>query len=203
MDYEEIFQQTVKGRTVVYIDVANLERSVQKMYVNPKDVPDTLQGAETGSLCWRVDYASLKNFFQRMTLFSGIRFYSPAFGTENHRNFLLVLKRKLGYKLRTKPLKEYSDHSEQHPNRKANFDVEIAVDAVDRRDEFDTFILFSGDCDFEYLIKYLRGKGKRVIVFSRSGHIAKELPPASSRYFDIIDFRFEFLKIQPKSKRTG
>ena len=65
------------------------------------------------------------------------------------------------------------------------------------------FLQTAKGCDFEYLIKYLRGKGKRVIVFSRSGYVAKELPPASNRYFDIIDFRFNFLKVHFRSKRTG
>ena len=203
MNFHELFTNIVKGRVAVYIDVANLERCVQKMYVNPKDVPDALQGQKTEDLCWRVDYQALKEFFQNQTNFIGVRFYSAVFDTRDHNNFLLLLKHKFGYKLKTKPLKYYADHSEGHPNRKANFDVEIAVDAVDHRNEFDTFILFSGDCDFEYLIKYLRGKGKRVIVFSRSGHVAKELPPASNRYFDIIDFRFDLLKIHIKSKRTG
>lgn len=66
------------------------------------------------------------------------------------------------------------------------------------RGRYDTLILFSGDCDFEYLLKFLRGKNKIAVVFSRTGHVAKELPPASSYYFDIVDFRFEILKITPK-----
>jgi hypothetical protein len=37
-----------------------------------------------------------------------------------------------------------------------------------------------------------------VIVFSRTGHIAKELPPASNYYFDIVDFRHEIFRIDIK-----
>ena len=65
---------------------------------------------------------------------------------------------------------------------------------------FDTLILFSGDCDFEYLVKFLRGNGKVVIGFSRSGHVAKELPPALSHYFDIANFRSIFMKVSLKAK---
>ena len=108
----------------------------------------------------------------------------------------------LRFKLRTKPLKEYLDHTPESPHRKANFDVEIAVDATHKLKEFDTLMLFSGDCDFEYLIKFLRGQGKIVIVFSRVGHVAKELPPASSYYFDLIDFRHELLKIALKQAKN-
>jgi uncharacterized LabA/DUF88 family protein len=80
--------------------------------------------------------------------------------------------------------------------------VEIAVDAVHKLKNYQTFILFSGDCDFEYLLKFLRGQGKIAIVFSRAGHIAKELPPASNCYFDIVDFRDELLKIEPKKAKN-
>lgn len=73
------------------------------------------------------------------------------------------------------------------------------MDATHLLNEFDTFILFSGDCDFEYLLKFLRGQNKNTIVFSRKGHIAKELPPASSYYFDLVDFRNELLRMEIKS----
>lgn len=78
--------------------------------------------------------------------------------------------------------------------------VELSIDAVDLMPKYDTFVLFSGDCDFEYLLKFLRGRGKRTIVFSRKGHIAKELPPACHHYFDVIDFRQEFMRISERKK---
>ena len=68
--------------------------------------------------------------------------------------------------------------------------------------KFDTLILFSGDSDFEYLLKFMRGHGKVALVFSRSGHVAKELPPAASHYFDIVDFRSEILDIQGKKAKN-
>jgi uncharacterized LabA/DUF88 family protein len=112
------------------------------------------------------------------------------------------LDKNLKFKLITKPLKEYEDHTTEVPHRKANFDVEIAVDSVFNMNEFDTFILFSGDCDFEYLVKFLRGKGKIAVGFSRSGHIAKELPPALSHYFDIANFRSIFLQVCVKKAKS-
>jgi len=59
--------------------------------------------------------------------------------------------------------------------RKANFDVEITIDVLEMIDKFDTLVLFSGDSDFDYLIRKLRAKGKRVIVISTKHHISKEL----------------------------
>lgn len=47
---------------------------------------------------------------------------------------------------------------------KCNFDVEIAVDAIDQAPNYEIFVLASGDGDFIRLVKYLRGLGKEVHV---------------------------------------
>ncbi|MBI4272975.1 NYN domain-containing protein [Candidatus Uhrbacteria bacterium] len=200
-DYIESIRRAMKGRVFVAIDAANLERSVQDMWVNPKDITDVLRKNSASDLRYRVDYKKIKEFFQKEGSVEEIKFYTPDFQTVGHRKFLSFLSN-LTYRLNTKPLKNYADHTPELPHRKANFDVEIAVDAVFRLQSYDTFILFSGDCDFEYLIKFLRGQGKIVIIFSRAGHIAKELPPAATRYFDIVDFRKELLKMDVRRAKN-
>lgn len=182
----------------IYIDAANLERSVQGMSVNDGDVPSQFGTDSSGQLRWRIDYKNFSKFFRKACDLREIKFYSADFETESHRGFLYFLKRILKFKLETKPLKCYNDHTPETPHRKANFDVEIAVDAVFKLSSYDTLVLFSGDCDFEYLLKFLRGQNKNVIVFSRSGHVAKELPPASSYYFDLADFRSDLLRVELK-----
>lgn len=199
-EYESKLKEVVKGRVVVYIDAANLERSVKSMFVRPDDVPENLKHVQTDALRWSVDYRKLNDFFKTIGNFQQVRFYTPEFESEGHRKFRYFLDKGLGFKLETKPLKEYDDHTEETPHRKANFDVEIATDATFTLNDYDTLILFSGDCDFEYLIKFLRGNGKIIIGFSRSGHIAKELPPALSHYFDVANFRTTFMKISQKAK---
>mgnify|MGYP000958280442 FL=1 len=199
--YTEKLKAALKKRVYVYIDAANLERSVQDMWVNSKDIPDNLKENIAEDLHYRVDYQKFKDYFDKISNLKEIKFYSADFNNEKHGKFLWFLKKVLKYKLETKPLKEYTDHTPEVPHRKANFDVELAVDATYNLDKYDTLILFSGDCDFEYLIKFLKGHGKVVIVFSRVGHVAKELPPASSYYFDIIDFRQELLKIEVKTQK--
>ena len=200
--YQLKFKDAIKGRPVVFIDVANLERSVQDMYVVPKDIPDDYKNYTADNLKWSVDYKKFRDFFNEEINVEEIRFYTPNFESDSHINFLYFLKKALKFKIISKALKEYKDHMPDTPHRKANFDVEIAVDATFLMDTFDTFILFSGDCDFEYLLKFLRGKNKNTIIFSRTGHIAKELPPASNYYFDIIDFRDKLLKVDLKSKES-
>jgi len=201
-DYLSKLKSAIKGKVFVYIDAANLEKSVQDMWVNPKDVSNDFRSYQTDQLCWKIDYQRFKDFFKNLCDVKEIKFYSADFATESHRKFLWFLDKILKFKLETKPLKEYTDHTPELPHRKANFDVEISVDATFKLNNYNTFILFSGDCDFEYLLKFLRGCNKTAIVFSRTGHIAKELPPASSYYFDLIDFRQELLKIELKKAKN-
>ena len=205
----EKFRAVAHGRVFAAIDAANLELSVKDMYVHPRDVMGEWVGTDPGELAWGVDYRKLKLFFQTNSRLMQIAFYSPHFKTETHDGFLTVLK-DAGYEICTKPVKQYADHLPTAPHRKANFDVEIAVDAVAGMEHSDTFILFSGDSDFAYLLHFLRKHQKRTILFSRRGHVAKELfstiddTPVLDRYFDIIDFRNEFLRLKkPKTPREA
>ena len=202
-EFVEKLKCVVKGNVVVYIDAANLEQSVKDMWVVPKDIPDDQKHLAAEDLRWSVDYKKLRDFWGEIGQHVQTRFYTADFASPTHRKFLYFLDKRLSFKLITKPLKQYLDHTADIPHRKANFDVEIAVDAAFTIEDFDTLILFSGDCDFEYLVKFLRGHGKTVIGFSRSGHIAKELPPALSHYFDIADFRQEILRVGDLKKRRA
>src|SRR4030042_4144035 len=110
-NYIEKFKRGVKGKVFISIDAANLERSVQSMWVNPKDITDTLKSYNAEELCWKVDYQKLENFFKNVRSSQKIRFYSAEFQTESHNKFLSFLKKALSFKLKTKPLKEYEDHT--------------------------------------------------------------------------------------------
>ncbi|HXF44087.1 MAG TPA: NYN domain-containing protein [Candidatus Paceibacterota bacterium] len=201
-EHIEKLKSVAKGKIAVFVDAANLEQSVRDMWVNPKDIPEDLKHFSTDQLRWSVDYKKLKEFFKSIGVVEMIRFYSADFQTESHRGFMYFLRKGLKFTLVTKPLKEYDDHTPEDPHRKANFDVEIGIDSTFYMNKFDTLILFSGDSDFEYLLKFMRGHGKVALVFSRSGHVAKELPPAASHYFDIVDFRLEILNIQAKKAKN-
>jgi len=97
---------------------------------------------------------------------------------------LTVLK-KLGYKLVTKPVKIIKKEKNQSHVRKANFDVEIAVEAMKRVNQYKSLVLFSGDSDFDYLLKELKKHGKKIFVVSLKHHIAKELIRSADYYFDL------------------
>jgi hypothetical protein len=63
---------------------------------------------------------------------------------------------------------------------KCNFDVEMTVDAIRLMDSYDTLIIFSGDADFVSLNRFLRRKGKKIIMI-KGGHITQALRAETDR----------------------
>ncbi len=130
-----------------------------------------------------MDYRKLYTWLDELGKIAYIGFFTVRFNNKEHDRFLTVLK-KTGYKLTTKPLKLIRDKKKGHM-RKANFDVEIAVEAMKRIKDFDTLILFSGDSDFDYLLKEVKTHGKKTIVVSMKYHVSKELIERADRYIDL------------------
>jgi len=221
------------NRVVVYIDAANLEKSVQTLgLVLPTRITKGIIWKADKNL-WQADYKKLYRFFKENSKLVGISFYTARFGTKTHDKFLTFLK-KSGYRLVTKKIKRIYDHRATLPRRcsycgtkneistrfkcvkckrlndvsierKADFDVEISTDAVSWIENYDTFILFSGDSDFVYLTKFLKKQGKTTVILSRRGHIANELrtSPYVDCYQDIYGLREEFLTKKPNPPVAG
>ena len=62
-----------------------------------------------------------------------------------------------GYIVRKKKVKFIKDSNREKGGfYKGNLDVELTIDAVHNRDNLQSFVLFSGDSDFEALIKYMK-----------------------------------------------
>jgi uncharacterized LabA/DUF88 family protein len=60
--------------------------------------------------------------------------------------------------------------------KKCDLDVEMAVDLIRERDNYDTIVLFSGDGDLMYAVRYLKEKfEKHCIIFGVRDHIGREI----------------------------
>ena len=60
--------------------------------------------------------------------------------------------------------------------KKCDLDVEMTVDLIRERDNYDTIVLFSGDGDLITAIKYLKEEyGKQTIVVGARGHTGREI----------------------------
>jgi uncharacterized LabA/DUF88 family protein len=99
--------------------------------------------------------------------------------------------RRLGCKVRTKPIGRVYDNTEGRFKHKCNFDVELAIDALDCIGKMDVFVLCSGDGDFTKLIKYLKGKQKKAIVVAPSERLSDTLKKAANQVVYLDKLRSE------------
>lgn len=95
-------------------------------------------------------------------------------------HFFKILKT-YGYRVKSKPVTQVYDSTSGKFNRKCNFDVEIVIDAIRYLNDYDVFMLVSGDGDFIPLVKYIKGKYKKVIVISHKHHTNNGLVKAANQ----------------------
>ena len=58
--------------------------------------------------------------------------------------------------------------------RKCDFDIEIALDVFRNLENFDSFVLFSGDGDYKPLVQYCIENKKQAIIVAQPGSLGKE-----------------------------
>lgn len=98
---------------------------------------------------------------------------------------------KIGYKVITREVKIIKDAKNRKTIQKGNFDVKLAIDIVLKEDEYDIAILASGDSDFEPVLEHLKAIGKKIIIVSARGHIARELIKKSHSYIPLEKIKSE------------
>ncbi|MEL6854477.1 MAG: NYN domain-containing protein, partial [Cyanobacteria bacterium J06607_13] len=97
--------------------------------------------------------------------------------------------RRNGYRVIAKDLVQLPDGS-----KKANLDVEIAVDMMALVDCYDTAVLVSGDGDLAYAVDAASYKGVRVEVVSLRAMTSDSLINVSDRYIDLDGIKDDICK---------
>lgn len=106
--------------------------------------------------------------------------YAIERGDSQQRLFQNIL-RAIGFEVKLKPFIQRSDGS-----AKGDWDVGIAVDALDYASEVDRVVLVSGDGDFDILVRRLREKYQVAVeVYGVRALTADSLVAAASRYVPI------------------
>jgi uncharacterized LabA/DUF88 family protein len=100
-------------------------------------------------------------------------------GAERQQGFLLWMRRN-GFRVVQKELKTFYDGS-----RKANLDVEIAVDMLSLAGRYDTAVLVSGDEDFVYAVNAVAYKGCRVEIAGFRSNTAPKLIDVADYFIDL------------------
>ncbi len=100
-------------------------------------------------------------------------------GAERQQGFLLWMRRN-GFRVVQKELKTFYDGT-----RKANLDVEIAVDMLSLAGRYDTAVLVSGDEDFVYAVNAVAYKGCRVEIAGFRSNTAPRLIDVADFFIDL------------------
>jgi len=101
-------------------------------------------------------------------------------GDKKQREFQNIL-RAIGFEVKLKPFIQRADGS-----AKGDWDVGIAIDALEYAAQVDSVVLVSGDGDFDLLVDKLRvDKGKHVDVYGVAPLTADSLARAASRFVPI------------------
>lgn len=150
-----------RGRVAIFIDGSNLFYAALQLGIE-------------------IDYSKLLN-----SLADGARVLRAFFYTgidpnnEKQKGFLLWMRHH-GFRVVTKDLVQHVDGS-----RKANLDVEIAVDMMTLADAYDTAILVSGDGDLAYAVNKVSYQGVRVEIVSLRSMTSDSLINVADRYVDL------------------
>ncbi|KAI9134079.1 NYN domain-containing protein [Acaryochloris sp. CCMEE 5410] len=179
MDQDSVFsaEQVLenRGRIAIFIDGSNLFYAALQLGIEI-DYTKLLCRLTCGSRL-------LRSFF-----YTGV---DPT--NEKQQGFLLWMRRN-GYRVITKELVQLPDGS-----KKANLDVEIAVDMMSLVGCYDTAILVSGDGDLAYAVDAVSYRGIRVEVVSLRSMTSDSLINVADRYIDLEGIKGDI----QKASRSG
>lgn len=103
--------------------------------------------------------------------------------TGEETGFFEAMK-EMGIELKIKDIQEFSSGE-----KKADWDVGIAIDAVKLADKVDVVVLMTGDGDFVPLVEYLHGHGVIVEVAAFAESTNAQLKTVVDHFFDISEHR--------------
>src|SRR3989338_8164960 len=150
-----------RGRIAIFIDGNNLFHAARTI------------GLE-------VDYAKLlKTLCNKGSLLRAFFYTGVDKNAAKQQGFLLWMRRN-GYRVVQKELKVFPDGT-----KKANLDVEIAVDMLSLCGKYETAILVSGDEDFAYAVNAVAYKGARVEVAGFRNNTSPKLIDVADRFIDL------------------
>ena len=149
----------LRGKAIAFIDWANVY-------------------GWTKSLKREVDVKKLSAYLKGYEKIADIRLY---FGTDTNDKSVQFIEdaKKIGLTVMTKPVKYIlitEIEGQKIYRRKCDFDMEACIDAHEAlKNNFESFIFFTGDGDYEPLYKMLIKLGKQVKVVYTKGHLGREI----------------------------
>lgn len=99
-----------------------------------------------------------------------------------------------GYKVVTKPAKEYTDAAGRR-KIKGKMDIELTIDALELAPIIEHYVIFSGDGDFRTLVEALQRRGRKVSIVSTMASqppmISDDLRRQADSFIDLASLKAE------------
>lgn len=166
-------------RVSVLVDVANMYHSAKNLFGRRVNFAEVLKAAVAGRRLVRAIAYAIKS------------------SSQEEEGFFEALA-KQGFEVRTKDLQIFAGG-----NKKADWDVGIAVDAIKLADKNDTMVLVTGDGDFTPLVSYLKEtKGCRVEVIAFGRTTSGKLLEVTDDFIN-LEHDSRYLLRAPISSREG
>ena len=161
-----------KSRACLFIDASNLHYPLREegWRIDWKRFLAHFQGQYT--LCQTYYYEGILGRCAYFDKHPGATFEDFLKVRKRHNAFLKKL-RTFNITVRTKPVGRLYSKSAGKIVHKCNFDVELTIDVIDQLDRYDVCLLVSGDGDFGRLVRYLKGKWKKVVIIAHGKNLAK------------------------------
>ncbi|MDM9385601.1 NYN domain-containing protein [Chlorogloeopsis sp. ULAP01] len=167
---ESICNVSNRGRVVVLIDGSNLFYAALQLGIE-------------------IDYSKLLCHLAKGGKLLRAFFYTGVDRTNEKQQGFLLWMRRNGYRVVTKDVVQFPDGS-----KKANLEVELAVDMMTLAPYCDTVVLVSGDGDLAYAVNAVSYKGVRVEVVSLRSMTSESLINVADCFIDIDSIKEEIQK---------
>ena len=152
--------------------------------------------AASKALGFDIDYRKLLSSFQKRGYLLRAYYYTALIEDQEYSSIrpLIDWLDYNGYKVVTKPAKEFTDASGRR-KIKGNMDLELAIEAMSLTDVVDHYVIFSGDGDFRTLVEALQRKGRKVSVVSTMASqppmISDDLRRTADHFIDLVSLKDE------------
>lgn len=154
-----------RGRVAIFVDGSNLFYAAMQLGIE-------------------IDYTKLLCYLTQGSQLLRAFFYTGTDRVNDKQQGFLLWMRRNGYRVVTKDLVQLPDGS-----KKANLDVEIAVDMMTLAGHYDTAVLVSGDGDLAYAVNAVSYRGARIEVVSLRSMTSDSLINVADQYTDVADLK--------------
>lgn len=164
-----------RGRIAIFVDGSNLFYAAMQLGIE-------------------IDYTKLLCYLTQGSQLLRAFFYTGTDRVNDKQQGFLLWMRRNGYRVVTKDLVQLPDGS-----KKANLDVEIAVDMMTLAEHYDTAVLVSGDGDLAYAVNAVSYRGARIEVVSLRSMTSDSLINVADQYTDVADLKTYIQKVSRTS----